>query len=144
MPETATSQDVALQPQSDSDDLSDAVSLKTLIRDGLTVEQAAKQLKMSRSTAFRRLSMIQEDVDRGIVNLLIAKGFDFADNWIRASEKAAEKGDHRPAKDALLHIRAIEPVNDGSQGTNIAIVIGTPDQPIRLQPPQVVVDVSSE
>ena len=142
--ETEDRPDSRLLPTTDSNNLSQAVAVRDLIRDGFTVGEAGKALGISRSTAFERLKLIQEDVDRGVANLLAAKGLDFAENWITASQKASEKGDHRPAKDALLHIRAIEPVNDGTQGTNIAIVIGTPDQLIRLQPPQVVVDVSSE
>ena len=120
------------------DDLSQALQVLTLIRDGLTVEQAGRQLGISRSTAFARLRLIEEDTETGVVRLLNAKGLDFAEDWMRASQVAALKGDHRPAKDALLHAKAIEPVNDGSQGrTNIAIVIGTPEQPINISPPQV-------
>jgi len=53
---------------------------------------------------------------------------------------AASKGDHRPAKDWLLHARSIEPVvEQGNQGARIAIIIGTPEHPIRVHPPQPVV-----
>lgn len=131
---------VAPEPQSPSTDLSEAVTLRDLIRDGLTVQEAGRQLGISRSTAFRRLQLIEEDIDRGVFNLLTAKALDRVEDWEEASQKAASKGDHRPAKDWLLHAKAIEPVNDGSQGrTNIAIVIGTPEQPINISPPQVLV-----
>lgn len=133
---------VALQPHHAKDDLTDlsqAAQIRDAIRCGKSVEEAGRALGISRSTAFRRLSLIQEDIDRGVVNLLAAKGLDLAENWLNAAEKAATKGDHRPAKDALLHAKLIEPVEDsGATRTNIAIVIGTPDQPIRLSPPQVV------
>lgn len=130
---------VALEPHSPSNDLSQAVTLRDLLRDGKTVEEAGRALGISRSTAFRRLALIQQDIDQGVVNLLTAKALDLTENWLDAAKKAAEKGDHRPAKDALLHAKAIEPVEDtGRQGLSVAIVIGTPEQPIRLQPPQVV------
>lgn len=131
--------DVALQPQPSKDNLTEAVQILSLIRDeGLTVGAAGARLGLSRGTAFRRLRLVEED-ENGVVKLLTAKAIDFAEDWIKASQKAAEKGDHRPAKDALLHAKLIEPVEDSSQGrTNIAIVIGTPEKPISLPAPQVV------
>jgi hypothetical protein len=124
-----------------SKDLSEAVTLRDLIRDGLTVQAAGQRLNLSRSTAFRRLALIEEDIDRGVINLLTAKALDRVENWETAAINAADKGDHRPAKDWLLHAKAIEPVNDGSQGRmQVAIMIGTPEQPIRLSPPQQVLE----
>jgi hypothetical protein len=119
--------------------LSEAVTLRDLLRDGLTLAEAGRQLGISRSTAFRRLTLIQEDVDRGVVNLLAAKSLDFAQDWITAAQKAAEKGDHRPAMQALQTIKAVEPIADSSRGgSQVNILIGTPDAPIRIQSPQVV------
>jgi predicted DNA-binding protein (UPF0251 family) len=133
--------DLAQPPAQPSNDLTEAVTLRDLIRDGLTVEAAGRQLKMSRSTVFRRLQLIEEDIDRGVLNLLTAKALDRVDDWEKASQQAAGKGDHRPAKDWLLHAKAIDPVNDGSQGRmQVAIMIGTPEQPIRLSPPQQVLE----
>lgn len=126
--------DTALSPTDDSNKLTQAVTLRDLIRDGKTVEEAGRALGISRSTAFQRLKLIQEDVDRGVINLLMAKGLDFAEDWVRASQEAAKKGDHRPAKDALLHAKAIESVGDGSARSGITIVIGTPERPIDIQP----------
>jgi DNA-binding XRE family transcriptional regulator len=121
-----------------SNDLCQALDLLTRIRDGQTVSEAAQALGVSRSTAFRRLSLIEEDAETGVVKLLMAKGLELTEDWLLASKVAALKGDHRPAKDALLHAKAIDPVNDGSQGRmQVAIMIGTPEQPIRLNPPQV-------
>lgn len=121
-----------------SNDLSQAIAILIAIQDGKTLQEAAAALGLSPSTAYRRLRLIEEDQDTGVVKLLQANGLKLVGDWMKASEKAAEKGDHRPAKDALLHAKAIEPVNDGSQGrTNIAIVIGTPEHPINISPPQV-------
>ena len=129
---------VAPEPHPTSNYLTQALQLLELIRDGKTVAEAGQVLGISRGTAFRRLSLVEEDTDRGVVKLLSARGLDFAEDWAKASRLAAEKGDHRPAKDALLHARAIEPVADqGNTGTRIAIIIGTPEQPIRVSSPQV-------
>jgi hypothetical protein len=119
------------------DDLSQALQLLNHIRDGGTLKSAAEALGVSVSTAYRRLQLIEVD-ESGVVKLLRLNELKLLDDWMKASEKAAEKGDHRPAKDALLHAKAIEPVNDNQGGTRIAIVIGTPDQPIRVSPPQVI------
>src|SRR5687767_1847957 len=35
-----------------------------------------------------------------------------ATKWVRAIDNAAEKGDHRPAKDLLLHTDVIQPIAD--------------------------------
>lgn len=129
-----------LTPDShDHKELSDAVTLRDLIRDGKTVAEAGQALGLSRSTAFRRLRLIEEDIDRSVINLLTAKGLDFVEDWGKASNVAAGKGDHRPAMHALQTIKAVEPIGDSAnQGTRIAIIIGTPEQPIRVQSPQVI------
>ena len=123
-----------LPQASASNELTQALQVLTLVRDGNTVAEAGAMLGISRSTAFARLRLIEDDTERGVVKLLSAKALDFAEDWSKASEKAAEKGDHRPAKDALLAIKAIEPVGENT-GTNIAILIGTPEQPIRIPSP---------
>lgn len=139
--EPNTALDVVPETHATSNYLSQALQLIELIRDGKTVAEAGHALGISRGTAFRRLRLVEEDAETGVVKLLNLKALDFAEDWVKASAKAAEKGDHRPAKDALLHARAIEPVEDsGRQGLSVAIVIGTPEQPIRLQPP--IIDVS--
>lgn len=136
MPVTAAE---ALKDVATSNDLSQALQLLELIQDGLTVAEAGARLGISRGTAFRRLRLVEVDDDTGVVKLLRANALGFAEDWKTASEKAAAKGDHRPAKDALLHAKLIEPVEDsGNHSTRIAIVIGTPDQPIRVTPPQVI------
>ncbi len=114
------------------------IELFGLLEDGDTVRTAAEKVGLNRRTAYRVLARYDADLS-AVDKLLKVKALSVAEDWIRASEKAADKGDHRPAKDLLLHARAIEPVHDGSQGTNIAIIIGTPDAPIRVAAPQQVV-----
>jgi lambda repressor-like predicted transcriptional regulator len=45
----------------------------------------------------------------------------FAADYIRASAKAAEKGDHRPARDMLDRLHVTEPVGHTDTGTNVGI-----------------------
>jgi hypothetical protein len=55
---------------------------------------------------------------------LMANGLDFAEDWRAASMEAAKKGDHRPAKDALLHLHVIDPLADTATGSGVTIIIG--------------------
>lgn len=48
--------------------------------------------------------------------------------WVAAVPLAAAKGDHRPAKDLLLHTRAIDPVQLQGQ-TQIAIIFAGAEVP---------------
>ena len=58
-----------------------------------------------------------------------------ANDWIEASAVAKTRGDHRPARDLLLHARAIDPVETGSDGgTRVAVIIGMPGRPIVMSP----------
>jgi hypothetical protein len=45
--------------------------------------------------------------------------------WVTAATTAAEKGDHRAARDLLLHTEVIAPLTD-RPGTSVQIVIGMP------------------
>lgn len=108
------------------------------VEEGETLRSAAQKAGVSRQTAWRLMRSYEANVDAAR-KFMAAKALDRIEDWESASQKAAEKGDHRPAKDWLLHAGAIEPVNDGSQGgTRIAIMIGTPEKPIHADLPQVI------
>lgn len=54
-------------------------------------------------------------------------------DWIEASAIAKTRGDHRPARDLLLHARAIDPIESGSGGqSRVAVIIGMPGRPVTL------------
>ena len=58
---------------------------------------------------------------------------DAARAWLRATVIAADKGDHRAARDLLLATEVVaenRPANNG-----VVIMIGTPENPIRSLPP---------
>jgi hypothetical protein len=47
-----------------------------------------------------------------------------ANAWAAAVGTAAGKGDHRPARDLLVHTRTIQPVADLARGSAVTIVMG--------------------
>lgn len=143
--DSQTPPDVALQPHPDRNylspqDVTEAQALEffELIESSMSVTEASEKLGFSRRTGYRLVQKYEAKLDLAS-KLLSTKALAAVEDWATASKKAADKGDHRAAKDLLLHTKAIEPVEDSSrQGMNIAIVIGTPEQPIRMNPPQVV------
>ncbi len=50
-----------------------------------------------------------------------------ADAWVDAVGIASAKGDHRPAKDLLLHSRVIEPLAYEGGGVTVQIGISSTD-----------------
>lgn len=53
--------------------------------------------------------------------LLASKNIDHAKNWNTASDIAALKGDHRPARDALIATGVVQPPADAPGGVNVFI-----------------------
>lgn len=107
----------------------------------------ADHLKMSPGEIAERLSMDRRTVKAVLANrdasalearnLLAANSLQFAQDWLDASKIGAGKGKHGPAKDALLHLKVIEPIQDNQTNVQVAIVVGAPGQPLGLAPPQV-------
>jgi hypothetical protein len=121
---------------------SQAQTIFEMVEDGASLRLAAEKAGVSRQTAWRLMRSYEANTEAA-VKYMALKALERVEDWDTAARKAADKGDHRPAKDWLLHVKAIEPVEDtGRQGLNVAIMIGTPDAPIRLQPPDVVVSPS--
>jgi hypothetical protein len=106
------------------------------LEDGLTLKQAAHAANMSRQTAWRLMRRYEGSLESAS-KYLATKALAVAEDWVVASEKAAEKGDHRPAKDLLQTIKAVEPIGDSGARAGVTIVIGTPEQPIRVQTPTI-------
>lgn len=61
---------------------------------------------------------------------MVAKALEVAEDWLDASKEAAKKGDHRPAKDWLLHAQEIEPIAD-SPKMGIQINVGNGGAPVQ-------------
>jgi len=60
---------------------------------------------------------------KNAADLMAAYAAPVLKDWIRASKIAGTKGDHRPARDWLLHAGSIEPLPDTSRGNGPAVVI---------------------
>jgi transposase-like protein len=117
--------------------------------DGCSIAEIARRTDRDRGTVS---AVIKADDTRAlqahlaseardsVLQLLRANSTAVARQWLHAVTNAAEKGDHRPARDLLLHAGAIDPIQDDhtASDTRIAILIGTPEHPIRVAPPRIV------
>jgi hypothetical protein len=91
----------------------------------LTPTELARLLRMPESSVRRTVKLLETPPKA----MLEALGPDAVAAWMEAIPIASMKGDHRPAKDLLLHSRAIEPVQLQGQ-TSIAIIFaGAPGVP---------------
>lgn len=81
-----------------------------------------------------RMAARAETFSEAARNYLRTREFKAIGAWDKALDTAAQRGDHRPARDLLLHTGLIEPLADtsGQRGPQVAIIIGTPEQPIRV------------
>jgi len=125
-----------LKTFTDKDKMKEAIELLDLIGSGATVAEAARQLHISRGTAFARLKLVQVDADQGVVMLMRAAGARVFDDWLLASQVAAGRGDHRPARDMLLYSNQIEELQgDKRNAAQVLIQIGSPERPLLERPP---------
>jgi hypothetical protein len=107
------------------------------VEQGMSIVQAATKHGLSRMQGYRLArAWDSTDYEGTVRNLLKMKGLGAVEDWARASASASLKGRHEAARDLLVHAGIIEPVTgqSGTGQTNIAIVIGTPDQPVSLHP----------
>lgn len=114
-----------------------AAELIAKVEQGMSIRQAATETGLSRMTALRMVRAWDSvDYEGTVRNLLKLKGIGAVEDWATASRQASVKGKHEAARDLLTHAGIIEPVSgqNGTGSTNIAIVIGTPDQPVSLNP----------
>ena len=54
--------------------------------------------------------------------------------WGIAIAAAADKGDHRPAKDLLLHTGVIQPMNGPQTAIGVRVIVGSASQPAGPDP----------
>jgi hypothetical protein len=86
----------------------------------LSVPQLADRLRIPTNTVRRSLKLLEVSPK----DVLQAFEHEAVSAWQAAIPIASSKGDHRPAKDLLLHSRAIDPVQLQGQ-TQIAIIFTT-------------------
>jgi hypothetical protein len=108
-----------------------ALAFFDALEDGASIEEASKIAGFHRMTGYRVIERYQAKL-AGIEKLLAVRAYKAAEDWVQASAVAASKGDHRPAKDLLQTIKAVEPISGDHPSGGVTIVIGTPEQPIRI------------
>ena len=116
--------------------------------DGASMSEIARQTGRDRGTVANVLraedsltfrDQLETEAREAAVQILRGTSEKAARAWGSAIGVAADRGDHRPAKDLLVAVGAISEQHDGSRG--IQIIIGTPENPIRVEPPRLVIDV---
>lgn len=108
-------------------------------RFGRTRETIAQVLKGDGFDALKR--EVDEEMIAHARRVLSTHRVPAARAWTRAMDVAAAKGDHRPAKDLLLHTDVIRPLGDGRIGTSQLIVcVGMPHAPACTVPAQIFVE----
>ena len=110
--------------------------------EGLNQRQLADRFGRTRETighvlkdeAFQALKHeIYAEIAEEARNALKGHGPTAAQDWITASGIAAKKGDHRPAKELLLHTGVIERLGETS-GPQVTVMVGMPGHPAMVAP----------
>ena len=57
-----------------------------------------------------------------------------ANGWVKAIDKAAEKGDHKPSKDLLIHTDVIRPIGETSTHFSMMVKVGHDGDPAGPMP----------
>lgn len=107
---------------------SETATIATLLSQGLSVQEVAELVSRSPQTVQRVAGQAKE--------LLKAASVDAVGDWIYASKVAAQKGDHRPARDLLLANKIIDVQTQATQGPSVHVQIGfaLPGLPAPAQP----------
>ncbi len=116
------------------------------LAEGLTRRALADRFGRTRETIagvlqgddFERLCQVVEaDLAESVLRKMKAHGVQAANQWFKAADKAAEKGDHKPAKDLLLHTGLLRPIGEGNTGNRVIVQIGLgPGSPGMVAPSQ--------
>lgn len=104
----------------------------------LSYRQLARACGVSTETAHRTVLA----AGRAATDLMSAYAEPMLRRWIVAAMQAAIRGDHRPAKDWLLHAGVLDPLPDAGRGAGPAIVTvnaplpGMPGGPTVIEVPR--------
>lgn len=113
--------------------IADLGLIARLAREGRTQRQIAAVIGCSQPTvsyAIRRLSANQDD----LVAVMKAKSQKALEQWETATEVAAKRGDHRPAREFIeaAHPELRPQATNSAGGVGVTIVIGQPGSPVGL------------
>jgi hypothetical protein len=112
------------------------------LEEGLNQTQLAHRFDRTREAIANCLKgedfdALKAHVQQGLAEIARAKlasGVEkAADAWVRSVDTAADKGDHKPAKDLLMHTGVIEREASG-RGDTFQVFIGMPGEPIGPAP----------
>ena len=103
--------------------------------EGATYQQIADILKRPMRTVADWLTKF-EDTTELARKRLQASSLDAAEQWQKAIIEGAKRGRHEPARDLLVAAGVID--QQQTAGDRVVIHIGTPEQPIRIERPQVI------
>jgi hypothetical protein len=81
--------------------------------------EIGRLLKIDRQVV--RLTVLA--ANRTAVDLMASYAQPMLEDWIGASVQASARGDHRPAKEWLLHAGILDPLPDAGRGSGPAVVI---------------------
>lgn len=123
----ARSPDPVQSPRKQSDDRN--IAILADLTNGLSYRAIAAKYEVGLGTV-ARLAVKMTPFKGAARNYMIAKALEVADDWLDASREAAKRGDHRPAKDWLLHAQEIEPIADKPQ-LGIQINVGNGTAPVQ-------------
>ena len=118
------------------------------LAEGLNQKQIAAQTGRTRETIAAQLKgedfeRIRTEVETDLIETVkrqLTSNVDKAANaWIKALDRAAQKGDHKPAKDLLMHAGVIDPRGETSR-QQFVVVVGMPGHPAMEPPSQEAID----
>ena len=106
--------------------IAEKTAVQGLALAGLSTAEIARQTGRSRDTIAKVLSGEEFKQAKELARSALAEGLtDFVTDWRRASKAAAEKGNHDPAKDAMLSLGAIsQPTAKRESGSGFVVRIG--------------------
>lgn len=132
-----------LTPAVQQSDASDSEQKTLLIMDALSQRIPYAEIQQRYSCSPNTIANIAKrmhEIDTGAVaKLMSSKALDAVDLWYESMRNASKQGKHAPMKDWLTHAKVLDPVNGtGESGPRVAVIIGTPGQPIDLPSVQVI------
>lgn len=111
--------------------------------DGLTISEISRRTARDRGTVADLLrdedsqalrAQLETDGREAALQILRGNNETAARGWIAAIAIAAESGNHKPAKDLLLHNGVIQPLEKGGPMVGIQVIVGSVDQPAGPDP----------
>lgn len=63
---------------------------------------------------------------------MVAKADDAVGHWERSMDVAADRGDHKPSKDWLMHAGVIDPIESTETGPKVVVQIGVSAEDVKI------------